>query len=190
MGLIDLNNWRDKAFRGASEKGFHDDSSLSDEHFLSLVVSELGEAIDADRANRRVPKNLTQPLPQDGLDEKDLFILWFNWNYKGTVEEELADAILRLLDLAGLRGLPVHINEDLCHVAYKQMAKKTFTEAVYFTMKKVTSSPFENVSGYHIESSIEHIYGLFKLIDSSPTHVIDSKIEYNIFRPHMHGKRY
>ena len=45
---MNLNELRDKAYRNAVAHGWHEEN-LSDEHFLCLVISELMEAVEADR---------------------------------------------------------------------------------------------------------------------------------------------
>ena len=48
---MNLNELRDKAYRNAVTHGFHDEE-LSNEHCLCLVISELMEAVEADRKGR------------------------------------------------------------------------------------------------------------------------------------------
>ena len=45
---IDLNRLRDEAFQIAVEHGWHDEV-LSTEHFLCLIISELMEAVQAEK---------------------------------------------------------------------------------------------------------------------------------------------
>lgn len=45
---MNLNELRDKAYKNACEHEFHD-QELSNEHCLCLVISELMEAVEADR---------------------------------------------------------------------------------------------------------------------------------------------
>ena len=52
MSKMNLNELRDKAYKTACEHGFHD-QELSNNHFLCLVISELMEAVEADRKGRR-----------------------------------------------------------------------------------------------------------------------------------------
>ena len=52
MSNIDLNALRDRAYKTACEHGFHDEE-LSDAHMLCLVISELMEAVEADRKGKR-----------------------------------------------------------------------------------------------------------------------------------------
>lgn len=56
MGKLNLNILRDKAYKTACEHGFHD-KELSNEHLLCLVISELMEAVEADRKGKRANEN-------------------------------------------------------------------------------------------------------------------------------------
>lgn len=49
--MKNLNDLRDKAYQCAVAHGWHEDN-LSDEHFLCLVISELMEAVEADRKGK------------------------------------------------------------------------------------------------------------------------------------------
>ena len=50
---MNLNELRDKAYKIACEHGFHD-TELSNKHFLCLIISELMEAVEADRGGKRL----------------------------------------------------------------------------------------------------------------------------------------
>lgn len=60
MNNINLNTLRDRAYKTACEHGFHD-KELSNEHWLCLVISELMEAVEADRKGR-LGKNVNHVL--------------------------------------------------------------------------------------------------------------------------------
>ena len=51
MSTINLNELRDRAYKIARDHGFHD-ADWSNEHLLCLVISELMEAVEADRNDR------------------------------------------------------------------------------------------------------------------------------------------
>lgn len=55
--MIELNELRDKAYRNAVVHGWHEES-LSNEHFLCLVMSELMEAVNADRKGKRALRKI------------------------------------------------------------------------------------------------------------------------------------
>ena len=50
---MNLNELRDRAYKTACDRGFHDEE-LSNEHCLCLVISELMEAVEADRKGKGV----------------------------------------------------------------------------------------------------------------------------------------
>jgi NTP pyrophosphatase (non-canonical NTP hydrolase) len=85
-------------------KGFWD-SERNVGEMLMLVVSELGEAIEAHRKNQMMTDN-----SQDIFTDE-----WFKENVKDTFEDEIADAIIRLLDMSGGLGIDIgwHINAKL-----------------------------------------------------------------------------
>ena len=63
---MNLNELRDKAYKNACEHGFHD-QELSNEHCLCLIISELMEAVEADRKGKQFNNCLlyTSPSPRD-----------------------------------------------------------------------------------------------------------------------------
>ena len=52
MNKMKLNELRDKAYKIAYEHGFHN-QEFSNEHYFCLVISELMEAVEADRKGKR-----------------------------------------------------------------------------------------------------------------------------------------
>jgi NTP pyrophosphatase (non-canonical NTP hydrolase) len=90
----------------ARAKGFWDKERNVGE-LLMLVVSELGEAIEAHRSplpDRGVSTiEADEALLLTGLDYAD----WYRRRIKGCFGEEIADAIIRLLDLCG--GMEIDI---------------------------------------------------------------------------------
>lgn len=93
---------------------------------LMLTVSELSEALDADRKGRRVPKGkgdyfLTAKRHINGSDliEDSQYKFAFEESIKDTLEDEIADTVIRLLDMCG------YMNIDLAfHVEAKLQYNK------------------------------------------------------------------
>ena len=93
-----IKELQDNAYKNACEKGFHDKETNLGES-LMLVVSELGEALEADRYDHyagKHPIELFNSMKVD-KDQVELFELFI----KDTVEDELADAVIRIADLCG-----------------------------------------------------------------------------------------
>jgi len=93
-----INELRDKAFNYADKQGFHENIIFGEK--IMLIVTELSEAVEAHRNNKWSRKSKAFfPYPED--IRPDLY----EYHFKGTVEEELADAILRIADIAGIYGV-------------------------------------------------------------------------------------
>lgn len=100
MGV--LNNLSKKIYAANKKKGFWPKSNEPQRNvgeLLMLVTSELGEALDAHRINKH-----TTPLGKGIINEK---FEDFKEHIKDTFEDEIADAVIRLLDLCGGLGIDI-----------------------------------------------------------------------------------
>lgn len=180
MDNINLNALRDRAYKTACEHGFHD-TELSNEHLLCLVISELMEAVEADRKGKQpnvmqFERGLSYPMND--------FKKVYDYCIKGTVAEELADVAIRLLDLAGLRNLNLN-RFALVNVVSK---KKTFTENIYSIVKDIMNYKYslEELVNY----AITQVFVLADMLGIDLLWHIEQKMQYNELRPKMHGKKY
>lgn len=195
MKKINLNKLRDKAYKTACEHGFHD-QELSNEHWLCLVISELMEAVEADRNDNwnriakveQFKKRLEISRVCQGLDpeisKERGYEVTYNACIKGSIDEELADAVIRLLDLAGLRNLNLN-RFALVNVVSK---KKTFTENIYSIVKDIANYKYtlEELVNY----AITQVFVLSDILDIDLLWHIEQKMKYNELREKMHGKKY
>lgn len=101
MKDVNFNELAKRAFENAKAKGFHD-VELPDAHCLMLVVCEVAEAVEADRSGKRADRKEYERLA--GVCEERLQPHLFEMYIKDTVEDELADAVIRLLDFMGMKG--------------------------------------------------------------------------------------
>lgn len=102
-----LNELAHQIHRNAVEKGFYD-NPLPVPTLLMLVVSELGEAVEADRTGKRADlKHFNFLLEQ----YPNKFTNVFENNIKNTMEDELADTIIRLLDICA--AMKIDIDEHI-----------------------------------------------------------------------------
>lgn len=60
MNTEKLNALKDRAYKTAVEHGFHEEEK-SDAYWLGLVMSEMGEAVNADRKGQHAPPCLSLP---------------------------------------------------------------------------------------------------------------------------------
>lgn len=193
-----LNELRDRAYKTACEHGFHD-TELSDEHFLCLVISELMEAVEAHRKGR-LGKNCKSRFGMDYnrypalVEEEKLFKCSFEKNVKDSLPDELADAFIRLLDLAGMRDISLDIamkDIDNCIDDMAEACKdKIFTESIY----AISVLPERYKGLYNLTTTVNDmllsIFGLAKHLNIDLMWHIEQKMKYNELRPMLNGKTY
>jgi NTP pyrophosphatase (non-canonical NTP hydrolase) len=85
-----------------------------------LIVSEIAEAVEAHRENRMAEAGAARHIVLK-MAEMDMatFPEYFRSLVKDTVQDELADAIIRLLDLSAYMGIDIdaHIQAKLAYNA-------------------------------------------------------------------------
>lgn len=97
-----LNKSAELIYEGNKEKGFWEkDFNLGEK--LMLVVSELGEALEASRKEKLTPDDAKIAIRQGHIMDAANFQVFV----KDTVEDEIADSIIRLLDLCGGLGIDI-----------------------------------------------------------------------------------
>lgn len=103
-----LNELRDKIHDNAKAKGFYDTEQVFNiGEKLALVTSELMEALEADRSGKYVFKP-SLPEIEKAIDvNEELFNCQFESYVKNTFEDELADSLIRILDLCGALNIDI-----------------------------------------------------------------------------------
>lgn len=191
--MKDLNELRDKAYQCAVEHGWHEEK-LSNEHFLCLVISELMEAVEADRKGKRAQvekfkewQGNSIPLTEETRQRR--FKEDFEAYIKGSVEEELADACIRLFDLSGLNDINLgEISMDELKDSY-WFPYFSFTEYMYYftsqlcnpeeihlrTLDNVVRCTLKEILVFCVKRNIDIFWH------------IEQKIKYNQSRDYKHG---
>lgn len=105
MNTEKLNALKERAYKTAVEHGFHEEEK-PDAYYLGLVMSEMGEAINADQKGLRA--NVVRFVEDTELGNP--FKESFETYIKDSLEDELSDIVIRLLDFAGLKGYELHLN--------------------------------------------------------------------------------
>lgn len=197
MSKIDLNALRDRAYKTACEHGFHDEE-LSNEHCLMLVITELSEAIEADRKGKyfkgRIKFERDFNLYSKLVEENVRYRNAFEKHIKDTVGDELADSVIRLLDLAGLRGINLEFANGDIDDCIEDMAEackdETFTESIYSI--SILPVRYDGIFDFPtaVNDMILSIFGLAKHLGIDLFWHIEQKMKYNELREKMHGKKY
>lgn len=183
MKNTDFNELAKRAFENARAKGFHDVEHM-DGHWLMLVVCELAEAIEADRSGRRADRKEYERLV--GACEERVKPCLFELYIKDSVEDELADAVIRLLDFMGLKKIDVE----------KRFSKIEFDEEVVNSGKKMSfaAQVYGIVSmlcfDEYVEYTMSDVFRLAHRHDIDLMWFVNEKMRYNETREVLHGKAY
>lgn len=187
---MDLNKLRDEAFRIAKEHGCHNQKH-SDEHCMMLVITEIAEAVEADRKNMHAQRAMFENnayTPQPNPEKHWKFI--YEKFLKGSVEEELADVVIRCLDFAGMRN--VDLQNTLSDIPdMNELEEKFggigFAEMAYYICEGIIRGRYlKDIAENPIKDIVE--YCKYAAIDIE--WFIDKKMKYNSLREYKHGKKY
>lgn len=171
-----------EAYETARAHGWHDEKH-SDEHYLMLIVTEIAEAVNADRKNIHAQRRMFEInayTPQPNPEQHWMFI--FEKFIKGSLEEELADIVIRCLDLAGLREIelpPVKVGHSNIRMDFTEFCFNTIHVAA------MTKVPLKE----RLENIIERIFVYCESKSIDIGWFIEQKMKYNRLRPYMHGGR-
>ena len=185
-----LNALKIEIYGNAVAHGFHDEK-LTVEHFLGLVLSEIGEAINADR-NPNAPTVTEATLEQAQLlaDQSIghvAFVEFFKSNIKGSVIEELADVAIRILDLAGMLGITFQDDLEVDDLVFNT----TFPDRLFDFALSLDSLDLEYTDQDDFISCLEDLSSIalhFTHLDL--WQVVRLKMVYNKTRPTLNGKKY
>ena len=193
MKEVNFNELARKAFENARQKGFHDEN-YTDWHWMMLIVCELAEAVEADRNGKRAERKEYERLVNEC--EEILRPHLFEMYIKDTVEDELADAVIRLLDYAGMRGLRIpedfvtkenlELTMNSCWGKSLRYFLRTFAERVYVRcINELYESGKDNP-----ENVVYNIFVIAELYEIDLIWFIREKMKYNETREVLHGKSY
>lgn len=191
MPTIDLNVLAKTVHENAKSKGFWDGRRNRGEVFM-LIVSELGEALEAHRKGRFANwENFVSISSQ--TSEQDAFAYAFKYDIKDTFEDEIADTVIRILDYVGWRG---DVNIDL--VEYEKQGDFELSDPnVGEVLMGVTGFVFrayQSESESELEAKINAalilLFNLSGCCEFQLLRHIEAKMKYNATRERLHGKAY
>lgn len=193
-----LNGLMKEIWEIAVLKGWHD-KPISKMQYLGLIVTEAAEGVEADRVDKRAKTDMMndvmkiQGASKIGLCQewyKTWFEVYYDEYVKGSIEEEFADMIIRILDMTWeLHG------ENMNWVGYDPYGKsydnsKKFVETFWIFVKEVL-----NCGSMNITDSIAYIYSWAEHGCGISPETLDMHIRWkmkkNELRPYKHGgKKY
>ena len=188
---MSLNELRNKAYRNAVTHGFHD-KELSNEHCLCLIISELMEAVEADRKGKHADRESVKSSYEDEEPHDDVnFKYCFEKYIKDTIPDELSDAVIRLLDLAGLRNISIDdFSGEMIYEATESCNNETFTESIYAisTIPIRCEYEYDSLLENQLNSMLLAIFGFAKHLNIDLIWHVEQKMRYNELRENKHGK--
>ena len=191
MNNEQLNALKERAYKTAVAHGFHEDVKPN-VYYLGLVMSEMGEAINADRKGLHANTKKFEDVVKNG----QIYRLSFDVYIKDSVEDEIADVVIRLLDFAGLKGYILSIiqeeSDDANH--FLSCIEKYTLPGFFFALIGVISdASSEHVLGNYICSVIGVLSDCFETMTGSDRDLwwfVEKKMAYNELRPMLNGKKY
>lgn len=179
---MNLNELRDEAYSIAKANGWHEEEH-SDEHCLMLIITEIAEAVQADRNNLHADVEAFKKYEMM-LDFKENF----ERQIKNTVEDELSDVVIRCLDLAGLRRFDLEEVESLMEMAESIKEGKGFIDLCY-ALSGISTC--DDSTEEKVIAIIAVVLKYCELTGIDLDFFIRTKMEYNRLRGYHHGgKRY
>ena len=172
----------------AVNKGFWD-GTPDIEKFLMLIVCELAEAVEADRAGKRADRTSYDKLtPVWGWESQFRTGGFKNW-IKDTVEDELADAAIRILDLAEHLGVTGKVS--CCQNSSALfMVDSPFAAKVYRIVRYMPSGRMHESFPIHLKVVLGSIFALAESLKIGLLWHMREKMAYNATREKLHGKKY
>lgn len=97
-----INKLAKEVHENAIGKGFYEGKKNTGE-MIALIHSEVSEALEADRKDFYVSRGSIKGIVRE--KSPSLFKAIFRQNFKDTFEDELADIMIRVMDLAAFKGV-------------------------------------------------------------------------------------
>ena len=189
----DVNLLAAEIHANAVQHGFWD-CNYSAEHYLCLVACELAELVEANRKGRMAVDKLwfehyisETPSKYEAATAEQRYAYWFETYIKDTMQDEMADAVIRLLDLAAANNVIVTAFDSDCQYCGVVSTFSTLTENVWNIMGVLTQM---GTIRYHINKALRSMGELAEEWEIDLWWHVAAKMRYNHSRPYKHGKAY
>lgn len=210
MSGMKINEYIKQAHKTAVEKGFYDctecqgkgklnvgcseepdimscpdcgGSGESDRNIgelLMLIISELGEALEAHRKNRFADFDNFDKLIEQGSNKTSCFEMCI----KDTFEDEISDVFIRLFDLCGYLGIEPILQED----GFSYFAN--VGELLFSITKEITNYTYTTSGNIWAGYVFTYLLSLCDGLHINIEKHIEAKMKYNLTRKYKHGKEY
>lgn len=187
--ILTIQTLIDKAYSIACKHGFHDED-LPAGHFLMLTITEVAEIVEADRKNLRTKSvSAYEECRRRKMDVKTT-ATYFERDIKDTLEDEFADACIRLFDLAGVLGMRVDFP------FYDGVRQRSFSDTyAYQSITRVAFNLCNLLTAKRdprdvVVAGIKFLFCWAESMNIDLLWHIEHKMWYNSQREIRHGKKY
>ena len=186
-----LNALKEKAHTWAVGHGFYEEVK-PDAFYLGLVMSEAGEAINADRKGIHADtKRFEEVMAMRCISPR----VAFEEKIKDSVEDEISDIVIRLLDFAGLKryGLCYERNYEFTNPVFWVLEHEGLSSAL-FQLNYALGIAYdrdrleEGISRFIMICS--ECFGMMTGSDKDLWWFVEQKMRYNDLKPRLNGKKY
>ena len=170
----------------ATAHGWHE-QPISTAQYCGLIMTEMAEAIEADRNGRRSEDaDFKRALTFEAANKDSYFKACYKDYIKGSIEEEFADVVIRVLDMAQeVHGDKMRwLGYYPCGQVYHE--NDSFIENAWYFIRKVLNWGTMNIS-----DCVSFMFDWSQHLGIDLWQHIEWKMKYNELRPYKHGgKKY
>jgi NTP pyrophosphatase (non-canonical NTP hydrolase) len=191
-----LKQFMTKAYENAKAKGFYK-PDLDINQALMLIITEMGEAIQASRHNRH--GSIEDYNKWLGVSEEQAY----EESLEGTVESEFADVALRIMSLLGwydsqkviclMNDTEIKKTEEYHKVEFEH-GTYSLPDAMYLIITRMTYFPFSCSPAWmntlRLQDILVQVFALAHIEGIDLVEHIKLKMQYNESRPYLHGCLY
>ena len=160
-----------------------------DYHYMMLIVTEIAEAVNADRKGKYADRNMFGNNFYRSITDPDgHWIYCYETFIKDTVEDEFADAAIRIFDYVCLKES--HIDDSLfTEEAYMELSEElkghSFTEIMFCIILSFGRKETANAN-----TILYYLFAISYHLGIDLLWHIEQKMKYNEMRPYKHNKKY
>ena len=174
---MNYNKLAEEAHENAVKHGFWE-TKVSNEHCLMLVITEIAEMVEAHRVSRKAKTAAYNDMPNKQIG--------FEKFIKNTMEDEMADIVIRLADLAGALGVDFTKMQPCRY--YRAFSKFSFTENAFALCKGLSKDAIGIEK--RIQFGLDFITKWAQELNIELAFFVAQKMRYNVMRPYRNGKQY
>lgn len=174
---MNYNKLAEEAHENAVKHGFWE-NKVSNEHCLMLVITEIAEMVEAHRVSRKAKTAAYNDMPNKQIG--------FEKFIKNTMEDEMADIVIRIADLAGALGVDFTKMQPCRY--YRAFSKFSFTENAFALCKGLSKDAIGIEK--RIQFGLDFITKWAQELNIELAFFVAQKMRYNKMRPYRHGKQY